>query len=416
MRRLLTVIFVFIFAVSVIAQNSGFIKWQGKALDSSGKQISNQQINVQVVLHFGSPTAIAGYVENHTPTTNPHGVFKIEIGNGTPVSGSYEDLPWGSQKSYAEIFVNGVKLKTDEVHKPRNYNQFGGVQVNPNAAHTNTQAGNIDQNVVPTLKIAVGGKTLIAGKGISFTGKDPNYKINSTEDISEKGIHITAGEGLVVKGKYPNFTIEKKKHFIGEKMDGGVVFYVTNDGQHGLIAKAPVDIGTWQTFFWEYNNKEITPKDFKELHCTGEEIGAGKDNTFVMLFYDKYNNPVDIGEYHSIPQLIKMGKWFVPSIDELREAYKQKDVLKNILDLRSRKEHIFWSSTEGGNIYKGHGDAPDGGNYPKGKSLRGGTGTVVNLWGGQYSVAGVQCINFYNGKRVVISKAHAKPFFLVKEF
>ncbi len=126
MRLLKMFLFVFIFSISVAAQNSGFIDWKGKAVNSSGELPKNQQINVHVALHFGSPTAIAGYVESHTPNTNANGVFKIEIGNGTPVAGSYENLPWGSQKSYAEIFINGVSFRTDEVHKPRNYGQFGG--------------------------------------------------------------------------------------------------------------------------------------------------------------------------------------------------------------------------------------------------------------------------------------------------
>ncbi len=124
-------------------------------------------------------------------------------------------------------------------------------------------------------------------------------------------------------------------------MDGGVVFYVTNDGQHGLIAKASDKEGTRQTFFWKYTNKEITPKDFKEPHCTGDEIGSGKDNTFVMLFFDKYNDIVDIGEPYSIPQPIRMGDWFIPSIKELQEAYNHKNALKDILNLGSRKKLLF---------------------------------------------------------------------------
>jgi len=74
---------------------------------------------------------------------------------------------------------------------------------------------------------------LTAGTGISVNGS--NQIVNTAPD---KTVAITGQNGITVTGTYPNFTVSgTTTHKIGESYVGGIIFYVTPDGQHGLIAE-----------------------------------------------------------------------------------------------------------------------------------------------------------------------------------
>lgn len=299
----------------------------------------------------------------------------------------------------------------------------------------NNKGNILKQNTLRMLKIELGDKTIYAGEGIEFSGKNPNYKISGSDKVT-----VTAGEGIVIKGKYPNYIVEQKKHYIGEHYLGGIVFYVEENGQHGLIAGKFFNKATWSTFHWGEGKKgNISWKDFNTLGVKGSGIGAGKFNTTKMLSNDPFNNIVDIGEDRSIPQILikDFSDWYLPSIMELELIYKQKHILKDILKITD-EQHILWSSTEGGSIWKGHKDDPRGRNYATGKYYTNENGIAVKLVGeheasnggevrqffddaigaskGLSTVTGVSCINFYTGRVVYIAKTHGKPFVLIRRF
>jgi len=340
------------------------------------------------------------------------GIFKIEIGNGTPVAGSYDNLPWGSQDSFIEISINGVSAGTKKIKKNRSHNRLLNTKVRRTRSKTktNSKAAQMNPNTMPIFQINVGENTLKAGDGMSFTGKKPVFTINAKDKVT-----ITAGEGINIAGVYPNYTVELKKHFIGEEYLGGTVFYVQDNGQHGLIAGKFFTNNTWAAFRWyEPQKKEITHKDFKTLNNWGSAIGDGKINTYKIRTENPVSNVLDIGEPTAIIRYYSMdwGNWYVPSLGELRLVYKQKSFLAKSLKL-SDKYHTLWSSTEGGKIWQGHGDKPDGGNYASGKYFKGYIGTPVKLGG---KVTGVECINFYTGNEATIAKTHDLSFILIRDF
>ncbi len=410
----LMIIFLLAVASSVNAQNSDFINWETTARDATGQPIHNQEINVQAALHFKTPTSISRYVENHRPTTNAVGIFKIEIGNGTPVAGSYDNLPWGRQDSFIEISINGVSAGTKKIKKNRSHNRLVNTKVRKTRSktRTNSKAAQMNPGSMPVFQINVGENTLKAGDGMSFTGKKPVFTINAKDKVA-----ITAGEGINIAGAYPNYTVELKKHFIGEEYLGGTVFYVQDNGQHGLIAGKFFTHNTWAAFRWnEPGKKKITYKDFKTVNSRGVEIGDGKINTYKIRTENPVSNVLDVGEPKAIIRYhnIDWGNWYVPSLGELRLVYKQKSFLAKSLKL-SGKYHTLWSSTEGDQIAQGHGDNPSGGNYASGKYFKGYGGTPVVIGLGK-TVTGVYCINFYTGYEATIAKTHDLAFILIRDF
>ncbi|WP_179334230.1 tail fiber domain-containing protein [Winogradskyella costae] len=118
MKKILqTIAFALCICLTSYAQNrqSNFINYQGVASDASGEVISETAIALQIALKFGSETATASYIETHNPTTDANGVFSLEIGNGTLVSGVYNPNDFGFNASYITVSLNGLEIGTTEL-------------------------------------------------------------------------------------------------------------------------------------------------------------------------------------------------------------------------------------------------------------------------------------------------------------
>lgn len=307
------------------------------------------------------------------------------------------------------------------------------IKVNP-STKTDTRATNVNPDVLPVLQINVGDNTLKAGPGIQFTGKSPVYTIDTRDKIT-----ITAGEGIEISGDYPNFTVELKKHQVGEEYLGGIVFYVDESGWHGLVIKKDLlGPSTWSTFHWNEGN-EVNYKDFHEIGHLADGIGCGYLNTLRMINEDPFNNILDPGEVRSIPEVLAddFSDWYLPSFEELRMIYHQKVLLKDILKLNSDNRY-FWCSNEGGRIWKGHNDGPDGRDRADGGYFEGFSGKEVKLsgehdakdgnavkdyindklgaQGGASWVTGAVCLDMFLGKKAFVAKTYPKSFVVIRRF
>ncbi|MDV7187500.1 hypothetical protein R3X25_09425 [Lutibacter sp. TH_r2] len=127
-----------------------------------------------------------------------------------------------------------------------------------------------------------------------------------------------------------------------------------------------------------------------------------------------YKNIPDVGELHSIPQILHYhddGRWVLPSLNELKEIYKN----KKKLGLVGINEFIWSSSESIKQISQGVRDQYNGINYSNGKYFEGYNGIPVKLSKDE-KIIGVYCLNFSNGKVVTIAKTYGNRFFLIKEF
>ena len=124
-------------------------------------------------------------------------------------------------------------------------------------------------------------------------------------------------------------------HTIGESYGGGIVFYVYDGGQHGLIA-ATADQSTG--IRWDGGSNTNT--------CArGDGIGAGIKNTAIII---ANQGPVDgntfaariCNEYSVTVGGTTYGDWYLPSKYELNLLYLQKTVVGGFTN------NYYWSSTE----------------------------------------------------------------------
>ena len=126
-------------------------------------------------------------------------------------------------------------------------------------------------------------------------------------------------------------------HFIGESYGGGIVFYVYDNGQHGLIA-ATADQSTgiqWYNGIVRYTG------------TTGDGLNAGAMNTALIVATQLADNQTGnfaakvCADYSVTVGGTTYGDWYLPSKHELYLLYLQTTVVGGIA------YDYYWSSSEG---------------------------------------------------------------------
>jgi hypothetical protein len=124
-------------------------------------------------------------------------------------------------------------------------------------------------------------------------------------------------------------------HTIGETYGGGKVFYVYDNGKHGLIA-ATSDQSTGIRW-WGGSNTNTRAR--------ADGVGAGLKNTAIIIANQGAVDGSDFAatvcnEYYVTVNGVTYGDWYLPSKYELNLLYLQKSVVGGFANV------YYWSSTE----------------------------------------------------------------------
>ena len=105
MKRLLLTAFTLILAVSTYAQTPQAVCYQAVAIGSDGSEIANQMVGVQMTIHRTNLTGDVVWQERHIIETDEFGLFALDIGRGTFVSGlnDFDDIEWGADTYWIKV-------------------------------------------------------------------------------------------------------------------------------------------------------------------------------------------------------------------------------------------------------------------------------------------------------------------------
>jgi hypothetical protein len=167
----------------------------------------------------------------------------------------------------------------------------------------------------------------------------------------EPGIY-TAGKGISIEGDVIN--VVRAAHKIGELYRGGIIFWLDETGEHGLIVSKS-DINKGQGIQWRNG-----ASGNKVTNARADGLGAGESNTniiiaqqtidqqtgnFAALLTVKYRVQEDGDTPCPSPDLLSAacyGAWYLPSAHELaliRKNLSQQGLMHFMPD-------YYWSSTE----------------------------------------------------------------------
>ncbi|MCF8339818.1 MAG: hypothetical protein K9I82_02500 [Chitinophagaceae bacterium] len=109
MKKTFLLFFIILISCNVFSQSvPQKINYQAIARNSSGAIFANQNISLKAEILDSNQTFIL-YAETHSTTTNAFGLFSLQIGGGTLLSGKFSSINWGIGSKYlrTSIDING---------------------------------------------------------------------------------------------------------------------------------------------------------------------------------------------------------------------------------------------------------------------------------------------------------------------
>ncbi len=384
---------------SAFAQTPEKISYQAVIRDAGGNLVTNQQTEMQISILQGSASGAAVYVETQNPTTNVNGLVSIEIGAGTVQSGDFATIDW----------ANGIyflKTETDPAGGTT-YTITGTSQLLsvPYALHsktaeivtgeitetdpefTNSVAANITATDITNLGNLSGvntGDQDISGiavnmraiqdtasqiradipdvSGFISTETDPEFTNSVAANITATDITnlgnlsgVNTGDqdisGIAVNMRAIQDTASQIRtdiptYSVGDFAQGGIVFWVDETGQHGLVCAK-----TNQSYSmrWHTGTNGRTA-----AYANG--VYAGKANTMIIivaqLFIGDDGQACAASACNRLSELyegIRYGGWYLPSQYELELMYQNREIIDATATANGGNAFgggVYWSSVE----------------------------------------------------------------------
>lgn len=141
---------------SAFAQAPEKMSYQAVIRNTANALITNQVVGMKISILQGSASGAVIYAETQTPTSNNNGLVTLEIGGGTPVTGTFASINWANGSYF-------IKTETDPTGGT-SYTITGTSQLlsTPYALYAKTSGNS-------TLGDAGGIQVLNASSGSTFT-------------------------------------------------------------------------------------------------------------------------------------------------------------------------------------------------------------------------------------------------------
>ncbi|MCA0235185.1 MAG: tail fiber domain-containing protein [Bacteroidetes bacterium] len=291
MKYLYTTLLALLCSAALLAQTTG-INYQAVLRDNSFQAIANQSGTATISILNTDNTEL--YREIHTVQTNPLGLFNVVVGAGTPLSGNFATLDWGSGGRSVQVTVaiganNYVfpatalqavpyakvaerTLLGDDDSDPDNEIQF--LSISGNQITLSNGGG--------TVTLPVGGN-YTAGPGIGIQGA----QISNTGDVNANDdLTINSSFGGDVTGTAGNLQIAPGAVGSNEIADGSIS---AADLQPGAIQPSSIaqnGASTGQVLQWNGSAwvpaTPVAGADNQQLTIFGNQLTISNGNTVTL--------------------------------------------------------------------------------------------------------------------------------------
>lgn len=104
--KLLSPILFLLLNLPVFAQAPHLFNYQGIARDAAGNPLSHQKISLQISILNTAEASEPEYSEIQTVVTNEFGLYNLQIGNGTVVTGNIKLISWETGNKYVKVSID----------------------------------------------------------------------------------------------------------------------------------------------------------------------------------------------------------------------------------------------------------------------------------------------------------------------
>lgn len=233
MKKLIYIFLFSFFALFALAQSPQSFKYQGVARNSGGDILVNQSIGIQVGIRMSTPNSTIIYKENHSTGTNQFGLFDIEIGNGSVVTGNFQSIQWDRDDFFLSIYL--------DPNGGTNFQFMGTTQLLsvPYSLHSSTSSG------LATMTSAERDNISSPAMGMQIFNTD-SHKINYYDGYGWIEIHgvrqadFTCGNPLLDSrdGQYYNTVQIGSQCWMAENLNyGTMIDGSVNQSDNGIVEK-----------------------------------------------------------------------------------------------------------------------------------------------------------------------------------
>lgn len=177
-------IFALLFCIIVFAQAPEKFSYQAVIRNASNALITNANVGMKISILKTSAAGTVVYSESQTAMTNINGLVSIQIGAGTPITGTIAGINWGADSYY-------IKTETDPAGGT-NYTIAGTTQLLsvPYALYTNSSASD-----TPFIHFS------------SFGGSSQSISIGSSTSVINTWTGLEETGGVNYNGTTGEYTI-----------------------------------------------------------------------------------------------------------------------------------------------------------------------------------------------------------------
>jgi hypothetical protein len=340
MKPVFTILATVLLTATVWAQSPEKMSYQAVIRDASDNLATSQNIGMQISILQGSASGTAVYVETQEPTTNANGLVSLEIGAGTVESGDFTTIDWANGPYFIKTetaveaplttyTITGTSqlLSVPYALHAKTAETVTGAITETDPTFTSSQAANIDATDITNLG--------------NLSGTNTGDQDISGIATNTQAIQDTASQ---IRADIPTVTT----YSVGDFAQGGIVFWVDESGQHGLVAAKEDQSTGVRWYAGTYGNTQ----------AKGDGPFSGEANTSIIIAAQ-----VAIGDDGSTYaaricnelQVTEGGKtygdWYLPSKEELNLMYQNKATIDATAGANGGGDFasaVYWSSTESG--------------------------------------------------------------------
>jgi hypothetical protein len=289
----------------LFAQIPRNISYQTAVRASNGNLVTLVPVAFKFTIHQGTNAGAIVYEETQTVTTNKDGLATLKVGEGLALTGNFSSIDWSTGLYFLRTKVD---VKGGANFLLLTVSQFSSVPYVFYAEKT---------------------------KSVDYSGLKNLPDVDSLQNI----LADMQSENAALERKLDSLSTAKPAHFVGEHYGGGVVFYVSNNGKHGLIA-ATADLSSVR---WGGGKDTIT-------HATVSKIGFGLHNTNLIMNQRSLDGKnfaaLNSLNYIILQDGIIYDDWCLPSKDELQLMFQSRNKIGGFTTDSFSTTPNYWSSTE----------------------------------------------------------------------